>query len=177
MARGYPASIRPQNLQERLMPWAQFEALERRQQVGREWGIDSDKLTLKDDNNNDAEDAGDPQGEPALLKTRIRKTTVDMFKRVLLFSQGAAETLYNDQMITSLDTLWDLTDDIIKELCRAIRKPGGEVTRHHISKLSVTCLKLIAFWARHMWQTSRGVGDWTDMTWDDIKTLTNQKTL
>ncbi len=73
--------------------------------MGREWGIDSDKLTLKDDNNNDAEDAGDPQGEPALLKTRIRKTTVDMFKRVLLFSQGAAETLYNDQMITSLDTL------------------------------------------------------------------------
>jgi hypothetical protein len=28
-----------------------------------------------------------------------------------------------------------------------------------------------------MWQTSRGVDDWTDTTWDDIKTLTNQKTL
>jgi hypothetical protein len=28
-----------------------------------------------------------------------------------------------------------------------------------------------------MWQTSRGVGDWTDTSWDDIKTLTNQKTL
>jgi hypothetical protein len=28
-----------------------------------------------------------------------------------------------------------------------------------------------------MWRTSTGVGDWTDTTWDDIKTLTNQKTL
>jgi hypothetical protein len=28
-----------------------------------------------------------------------------------------------------------------------------------------------------MWQTSRGVDDWTDTTWNDIKTLTNQKTL
>ncbi len=28
-----------------------------------------------------------------------------------------------------------------------------------------------------MWRTSRGVDDWTDTTYDDIKTLTNQKTL
>jgi hypothetical protein len=28
-----------------------------------------------------------------------------------------------------------------------------------------------------MWQTLRGVDDWTTMTWDDVKTLTNQKTL
>jgi hypothetical protein len=28
-----------------------------------------------------------------------------------------------------------------------------------------------------MWRTSRGVDGWTNTTWDDIKTLTNQKTL
>jgi hypothetical protein len=28
-----------------------------------------------------------------------------------------------------------------------------------------------------MWRTSRGVDDWTNTTWDDIKTLTNQKIL
>jgi hypothetical protein len=100
-----------------------------------------------------------------------------MFKRVLLFSQGAAEALYDNQMITSLDTLQDLTDNIIKELCHAIRKPGGDVTGHKISMLSVTCLNLFAVWARHMWRTSRGVDDWTDTTWDDIKTLTYQKIL
>jgi hypothetical protein len=135
------------------MPCAQFEALERRRQAQCKWGIDSGKSTIEDDNNDDAEEAGDPQGEQALLKTRIRKTTVDMFKRVLLFSQGAAEALYDDQMITALDTLQGLTDDIIKELCRAIRKPGGDVPGHQISKLSVTHLKLFAFWARHMWWT------------------------
>jgi hypothetical protein len=41
----------------------------------------------------------------------------------------------------------------------------------------MTHLKLFAFWARHVWRTSRGVDDWTNTTWDDIKTLTNQKTL
>jgi hypothetical protein len=28
-----------------------------------------------------------------------------------------------------------------------------------------------------MWRTSRGVDDWTDTTYDEAKTLTNQKTL
>jgi hypothetical protein len=159
------------------MPCAQFEALEACCQARREGGIDSNKSTVNDNNYDDAEDAGDPQGEPALLETRIRKTTVDMFKRVLLISQGAAEALYNNKMITTLDILRDLTNNIIKELCRAIRKPGGEVTGHQISKLSMTCLKLFAFWARHIWRTSREVDNWTNTTWDDIKTLTNQKTL
>jgi hypothetical protein len=96
---------RPQTLQERLMPCAQFEALERRQQVRRDRCVDSNKMTVDDDNDNDddAEDPGDPEGEPALLKTRIRETTVDMFKRVLLFSQGMVEVLFDNQMITSLD--------------------------------------------------------------------------
>jgi hypothetical protein len=119
----------------------------------------------------------DPQEEAAPLEARICKTTVDMFKRVLLFSQGAVEALYNDQMITTLDVLWDLTDDIIKELCCAIRKPGGDGPGHQISELSMTCLKLLAFWERHMWWTSRGVDDWNDTSYDEIKTLTNQKTL
>jgi hypothetical protein len=41
----------------------------------------------------------------------------------------------------------------------------------------MTCLKLFVFWARHMWRTSRGVDDWTNTTYDKVKTLTNQKTL
>ncbi len=172
------ARTRPQNLQEKLMPCAQFEALEARCQARCDRGINSDELTVEDNNDDDdAEDAGDPQGEPALVETRICKDTVNMFKRVLLFSQGVVKALYDNQMITTLDVLQDLTDNIIKELCCAIRKPGGDVPGHQISKLSMTCLKLFDFWARHMWQTWRGVDDWTNTTWDDIKTLTNQKTL
>ncbi len=85
-AGGYPLRLHPQTLQERLMPCTQFEALERRQQGRRKRGIDSNKSIIKDDNDDNTEDAGDPHGEPALLTTRICKITVDMFKRVLLFS-------------------------------------------------------------------------------------------
>jgi hypothetical protein len=167
-----------EHLQERLMPCAQFKALKACCQAQHDRGVDSDKLTVKDDDDdNDTEEAKDPQGELALVETRICKDTVTMFKRVLLFSQGAVEALYDDQMITTLNILQDLTNDIIKELCCAIRKPGGDVPGHQISELSVAHLKLFSFWARHMWQTSRVVDDWTDMTWDDIKTQTNQKTL
>ncbi len=68
-----------------------------------------------------------------------------MFKHVLLFSQGAAEALYYNQMVRTLDVLQDLTNDIIKELCHDIRKPGGDGPGHQISKLSVTRLKLFVF--------------------------------
>jgi hypothetical protein len=97
--------IFPQNLQERLMPQAQFEALEACCQVRHDWSINSDKSTVKDNNdNNDAEEAEDPQGDPTLVKTRICED-INMFKRVLLLSQRAVEALYNDQMITTLDLL------------------------------------------------------------------------
>jgi hypothetical protein len=85
------------------MPCAQFEALERRQQARHDRGVDSDKETIHDKDKDKDED--DPQEEPAPLEARIRKTTVDMFKQVLLFSPGVAEALYNDQMITTLDVL------------------------------------------------------------------------
>jgi hypothetical protein len=92
------------------MPCAQFEALERRRQAQRDRGVDSDESTVQD------KDEDDPQEEAAPLEARIRETTIDMFKQVFLFSQGAAESPYNDQMITTLDVLRDLADDIIKEV-------------------------------------------------------------
>ncbi len=76
-----------------------------------------------------------------------------------------------------LDVLQDLTKNIIKELCHAIRRPGGDRPRHQLFKLSETRLKCFVFWARHIWRTSKGVDDWTNTTYDKIKTLTNQKTL
>jgi hypothetical protein len=104
------------------MPRAQFEALQRHQQAWRDKGIDFAESTIQDKD----EDEDDPQEEVAPLEARILTTTVDMFKQVLLFSQGVVEALYNDQMISTLEVLQDLTDDIIKELCHAIRKPGGD---------------------------------------------------
>ncbi len=63
------------------MPCAQFEALERYRQAWRDGGVDSDKLTIQDED----EDKDDPQEEAGPLEARIRKTIVDMFKRVLHF--------------------------------------------------------------------------------------------
>jgi hypothetical protein len=128
------------------MPCAQFEALKRHQQAWRDRGVDSDEETIRDETKDEDEDEDDLHEEPVPLEARICSTTVDMFKSVLLFSQGAAEALYNDRMVMTLDVLRDLTDGIIKELCRAIRKPGGDGPGHQISELSVTRLKLFAFW-------------------------------
>ncbi len=84
------------------MPRAQYEALKRHQQAWHDWGIDSDKSTIQDEDK-DSED--DPREDAVPLEARIHQTTVDMFKRVLLCSQGAVEALYNDQMVTTLDLL------------------------------------------------------------------------
>ncbi len=92
------------------MPCAQFEARERVRQARRERGIDSDEATVQDEDKDDEDNGDDPQEEAAPLEARIHKTTVDMFKQVLLFSQGAGEALYDDQMIMTLDVLCDLTD-------------------------------------------------------------------
>jgi hypothetical protein len=92
-----------------------------------------------------------------------------------IFSSIAKSLL--DSVCSLSESNKDLTDEIIKELCHAIRKPGGDGPGHQISELTVTCLKLFAFWARHTGRTSRGVNDWTDTTYDKIKILTNQKTL
>jgi hypothetical protein len=87
-----------------LMPRAQFEALVARQQAWRDRGKDSDKSTVQDeDEDKDGDD--DSQEDAVPLEERIRQTTVDMFREVLLFSQGVAEALYDNQMVTTLDVL------------------------------------------------------------------------
>jgi hypothetical protein len=88
-----PYRVRPQNLQDRLMPHAQFEARERVRQARRERGVDSDKSTIQDEDEDDGDIGDNPQEEAAPFKARIRETTIDMFKQVLLSSQGAAEAL------------------------------------------------------------------------------------
>ena len=94
--KGYPLRQRPQTFHERLVPCIQFEALERCQQAWGDRGVDSDEVTVRDETKDEDEDEDDLHEEPAPLEARICTTTVDMFKRVFLFSQGAAEALYND---------------------------------------------------------------------------------
>ncbi len=69
------------------MPHSQFEARERVRQARPERGVDSDESAVQDKDKEDSEEKDDPQEEAAPIKARIRETTMDMFKQVLLFSQ------------------------------------------------------------------------------------------
>jgi hypothetical protein len=96
---------------------------------------------------------------------------IAMYVRDLGFKEGAATALYDDQQITDLNSLRELDDPTIKELCRQIGKEG-----HPVSMISQNCLKLLVFWAKHMWRTLRGVDDLSKVDYDqDIKHLQAQK--
>ncbi len=99
MARG--ARPRGQrNAAERLVPRADYEALEARRQARRDRGDDSDELTVANDDDN--EDSGsavqvgqnnldleEEMKEEAIkdtIETSIRRSTTSMFMRVLMFS-------------------------------------------------------------------------------------------
>ena len=105
------------------------------------------------------------------IDTLIRTGMIAMYICVLGFKQGAATALYNDQQITDLDSLRERDDLRIKELCRQIGKEG-----HPVLMILQNCLKLLVFWAKHMWRTSRGVDDLTKVDYNqDIKHLQAQK--
>jgi hypothetical protein len=190
------ARARRQRGYERLIPREVYDANEARRRARRARGVDFDDSTVANDDNdeenrdddghivqvgqgnNDPEDEG--ANEEAIedpIEAAIRRSMTYMFRRVLMFSDGASNSLYVNQMITTFDTLRELDDDTIKETCRAIKKPGGAAMGYQISELSVTRFKLFAFWARHMWRTCRSIDDWTDITWDEVSILKNQKTL
>ena len=171
-----------QSVQDRLVPRAVWDAREARRRARRARGVDSDESTVSEEGGDppqpqaQVQDHDNDETHEETIEAVIRRQTIDMFKSVLLFSDGAAESLHDDQMITTFDVLRELDDDTIKETCRAIKKPGGAAIGYQISELSVTRFKLFAFWARHIWRTCRPT-NWTDTTWDEVSILKNQKTL
>jgi len=93
------------------MPRAEYEALEARRQARRDRGDDSDDSTVANDDDDDDDDGIPVQiGQDNLadldldnemnnvviedmIEVAIRRSTTSMFQRVLLFCQGAAESL------------------------------------------------------------------------------------
>jgi hypothetical protein len=107
-----------------------------------------DLFSDHEENESDGEDAARDQDNN--LDANIRNSTIAMFRRVLTFREGAATALFEDQQITDFDSLCKLNVDTIKELCRLITKEG-----HPISVIAQNRLKLLVFWAKHMWCTCR----------------------
>ena len=161
---------------ENHIPREEWDALQRRRQERWDCGQATDEDTVDSDDNDEKEegegeggddnvDANGERPEPKVpLELQARDNAVAMFKRILLFSQGAATALYMDQAVQNLDTLCEIDNEMIKEMCHAIRKPGKGMQGYSISELSVSRLKLLSFWAKHMWRTSREVDDSTEMT-------------
>ena len=167
------------SVRDRLIPCNVWEAGKARRRARCDRGIDSHASTVSD-KNEESSQGNDPENEETLEETIegvVRRTTTSMFRRVLLFSDRAAISLYDDQMITNFGILQELDDDTFKETCHAIKKPGGAALGYQISELSVTRFKLFAFWARHMWRTCRSIDDWADITWEVVSIPKNQKTL
>ncbi len=107
------ARARQQRGFERLIPHEVYEANEARRRARRDRGVDSDVSTVGDASeasgrNNDPEDRDpeDPENEATLgdtIEEVLRQLTITMFRRVLVFNDGAATSLYDDQMITTFD--------------------------------------------------------------------------
>ncbi len=66
-------------------------------------GRDSDKETSPPGNEEDPKNPEDP--EELIAEEEVHAKTILMFKCALLFIQGAAKALYNNQMVSSLDIL------------------------------------------------------------------------
>ena len=78
------------------MPRADYEALKARRQAQRDRGAESDNSTNEEENKAAIEDS---------MEAYIPRTTTTMFQHLLIVNQDAAESLYNDQMITTIEIL------------------------------------------------------------------------
>ncbi len=142
-----------------MMPCGAHDALKAHCNTHHQWGQGSNKETNNEEewttncthNNLICEDKEEEEEDDKIacqadkIVVRICTGPVNIFKRVLLFYQGMAEALYDDQMITSLDILQELDNNTVKEVCHAIKKPCGGTFGHQISKLSMTHFKPLPF--------------------------------
>jgi hypothetical protein len=132
---------------------------------------DDNESLFSDDEENESNGEVAARDQDDNLDANIHNNTIAMFQRVLTFREGAVTALFDDQQITDLDSLRELDDDTIKALCRSITKEG-----HSISVIAQNCLKLLVFWAKHVWCTCCGVDELTDVDYEvDIKPLQDQK--
>jgi hypothetical protein len=70
------------------------------------------------------------------------------------FNPNAATALYDVQMLKDVETLSELDDDAVANICKAVIKDTGQ----SVAKIAATKLKLTCFWIRHQYRTSREIG-------------------
>ena len=103
----------------------------------------------------------------------------DMMREVLGtlgFSEGAADALIDDQLLTRHEVLHQLDDPTIADLCKAVHKPGGGGDGHPIPEMAVQRLQLLVFYYKHLDQIQMKFNpDW--VTIEALSKLKDQKIL
>jgi hypothetical protein len=91
------------------------------------------------------------------------------------FMANAATALYDVQMLKNCLALSKLDDEAIANMCKAVGKDTG----HSVAKIAATRLKLVCFWIKHQYRTSREIGTiprrLVKVTLDEINVLQTQK--
>jgi hypothetical protein len=76
------------------------------------------------------------------------------FTKEFGFSCNAATALYNVQMLKDAQTLSELHNDAVANICKAVSKDVGQ----SVAEVAATKLKLACVWIRHQHRTLREIG-------------------
>jgi hypothetical protein len=84
----------------------------------------------------------------------IRKNFIVWYNQEFGFTANAATALHNVQMLKDAKTLSELDNDAVANICKAISEDTGQ----SVAKIAAIKLKLVRFWIRHQYRTSREIG-------------------
>lgn len=105
----------------------------------------------------------------------VIEAMLNIFEK-LGFSPEACRALVEDQQINSPDVLLEMNDDGVSDLCKVVRKPGGEGEGHQVAEISLQRLQLLVFYTKHLARTQQGF-DLDNTSVKDINRLKEQKKL
>jgi hypothetical protein len=75
------------------------------------------------------------------------------FTKEFGFTCNAATNLYDVQIIKDAQALSELDDDGVANVCKLVGKDVGQ----SVAKIAATKIKLMCFWVRHQYRTSREI--------------------
>jgi hypothetical protein len=83
-----------------------------------------------------------------------RENFLTWFTKEFGFSCNAATALYDVQMPKDTQTMSELDNDAVANICKAVGRDVGQ----SVAEIAATKSKLACFWARHQHWTSREIG-------------------
>ncbi len=84
-----------------------------------------------------------------------RENLIIWFTNEFGFTRNAATALHDVQALKDAQALPELDDnDAVANVCKAVGKDVGE----SVAEIAATKLKLVCFWVRHQYRTSREIG-------------------